>query len=65
MGYLGVWTLVQHLEGYDVSEGGKDLQHRRVRRDDDNIDDRTRRELFVPEMQAKRTIDAPKYKKKS
>ena len=25
MGYLGVWTLVQHLEGYDVSAGGKDL----------------------------------------
>jgi ribose transport system substrate-binding protein len=24
MGYLSVWTLVQHLEGYDVSEGGRD-----------------------------------------
>ncbi len=25
MGYLGVWTLVRHLEGDDVSAGGKDL----------------------------------------
>ncbi len=24
MGYLAVWTMVRHLEGYDVSEGGKD-----------------------------------------
>ena len=23
MGYLGVWTLVRHLEGDDVAAGGK------------------------------------------
>ena len=55
MGYLGVWILVQHLEGYDVSEGGTDLgtgEHVVTR---DNLDDGRRSELFDPDLQAKRT----------
>jgi ribose transport system substrate-binding protein len=26
MGYLGVWTMVEHLEGHDVTPGGKKVQ---------------------------------------
>jgi ribose transport system substrate-binding protein len=63
MGYLGVWTLVQHLEGYDVSAGGRDLgtgEHVVTR---DNLEADSTRELFDPQMQARRTIKRPEFKK--
>ena len=70
MGYLGTWILVRHLEGYDVSEGGRDLstgEHVVTRA---NLDDVKTKELFDPDLQAKRTTEdllegVPKYKKKS
>ena len=71
MGYLGVWTLVQRLQGYDVSDGGKDLNRGTgeyvVTRD--NLDAVETRERFVPELQAKRDAaqllkDTPQYKKR-
>jgi ribose transport system substrate-binding protein len=65
MGYLGLWTMVQHLEGYDVTPGGEKVQstgeHVITR---DNLDATETRELFDKEMQAKRRIEVPEYKKK-
>ncbi len=70
IGYLGTWILVQHLEGYDVSGGGRDLytgEHLVTR---DNLDDVKTKELFDPDLEAKRTTDdlvagTPQFKKKS
>ena len=70
MGYLGTYLLVQHLEGFDVSEGGRDLgtgEHIVTR---ENLDDVKTKELFDPDLQAKRTTEdllegLPKFKKKS
>ncbi len=64
MGYLGVWTLVQHLEGFNVAEDGKDQSTGEYFLDKDNIDSAEMRGRFEPEVQATRTIDLPKYKKK-
>ncbi len=64
MGYLGVWVLVQHLEGYDTSEGGPYLSTGEYVVTRDNLDDDKTRELFVPELQQKRTITPPEFKKK-
>ena len=64
MGYLGVWTLVQHLEGYDVSAGGKDLSTGEFVVTKKNMDDPEIREKFDPEYQEKRTVQKPKYAKK-
>lgn len=81
MGYLAVWTMVQHLEGYDVSEGGRDqftgehiVTHEKA---DDapakarvpaelqgDVDDDRMRELWVPDLQKKRTVVLAEYKKK-
>jgi ribose transport system substrate-binding protein len=63
MGYLGVWTLVHYLEGYDVVPG-KDLstgEHVITR---DNVDKRSTRELFNPKLQEKRTIETPDFKRR-
>ena len=64
MGYLGVWTLVQHLEGFNVAADGKDQSTGEYFLDKDNIDSAEMRGRFEPEVQATRTIDLPKYKKK-
>lgn len=64
MGYLGVWTLVQSLEGYDVSEGGKDLGTGEVFLTLDNLDSAEMRGRFDAAAQAKRQMDVPAYKKK-
>ncbi|HEY7158093.1 MAG TPA: substrate-binding domain-containing protein [Gemmataceae bacterium] len=64
MGYLGVWMLVKHLEGYDVSAGGTDLGTGEYVVTKDNLDAEKTRGLFEPEMQAKRTIEKPDLKKK-
>jgi ribose transport system substrate-binding protein len=65
MGYLGVWTLVQHLEGYNVAPDGKKVQSTgenvitRV-----NLDAPSTRELFEADMQKQRKIETPTYPKK-
>lgn len=64
MGYLGVWTLVKHLEGYDVSAGGKNLSTGEYVVTKDNLDTEATRALFDPALQAKRTIEKPDFKKK-
>ena len=63
MGYLGVWTLVKHLEGYDVSADGKDLGTGEYVVTKDNLDTEATRELFDPSLQARRTIKKPEWKK--
>jgi ribose transport system substrate-binding protein len=65
MGYLGVWTLVHHLEGYEVAAGGKKIQSTGeyvVTRA--NLDAQSTRELFEPELQPQRKIDAPPFTRK-
>jgi ribose transport system substrate-binding protein len=65
MGYLGVWTLVQHLEGYNVTPDGKKVQstgENVLTRD--NLDAQSTRELFEPELQAERKIDVPSFPRK-
>jgi ribose transport system substrate-binding protein len=64
MGYLGVWTLVKHLEGYDVSAGGTDLDTGEYVVTKENLDVPATRELFDAEAQAKRMIRKPEFKKK-
>jgi ribose transport system substrate-binding protein len=64
MGYLGVWIMVQHLEGYDVSAGGKDLSTGEYVLTRENMDTDEARERFDPGMQGKRTIKPPEFKKK-
>ncbi len=63
MGYLGVWTLVKHLEGFDVSAGGMDLSTGEYVVTKDNLDAEKTRELFNPDLQARRTIEKPEFKK--
>jgi ribose transport system substrate-binding protein len=73
MGYLGVWTLVMHLEGYDVAPGGKKVQSTGeylVTRDNldappsDDPDQPSPQQLFDRDLQAKRKIKVPDYPKK-
>jgi len=74
MGYLGVWTLVQHLEGYDVSEGGKTLYTGEVvltadradvnGKDILHVDEARASQLYDPEKQPQQKIDLPQYKKR-
>ena len=60
MGYLGVWVLVQHLEGKKLPDPEKYLGtgERLITRE--NVDSAEIRELFVPDLQQKRTIATPK-----
>jgi ribose transport system substrate-binding protein len=64
MGYLGVWVLVRHLEGDDVSAGGKELSTGENLVTRDNLRKPETRQLFEPDLQAKRTIQVPKFPKK-
>jgi ribose transport system substrate-binding protein len=65
MGYLGVWMVVQHLRGYDVSpDGNKDLSTGEYVLTKENIDAEATREKFEPDLQAKRKIAVPELKKK-
>ena len=65
MGYTSVWLLVQHLEGYDVSpDGKKNVSTGEYVVTRDTLDDDKTRELFVPDLQQKRTITPPEFKKK-
>lgn len=65
MGYLGVWTLVYYLEGYDVCPDGKRVQSTGeyvITRA--NLDDVATKQLFDPTLQASRNIEAPTFTKK-
>jgi ribose transport system substrate-binding protein len=64
MGYIALWTLVKSLEGDDVSEGGKTLSTGEYVVTRENLDDPKTQELINPELQPKRTITPPEYKKK-
>ena len=64
MGYLGVWTMVQHLEGKNVAPDGQKIQstgeHVITKL---NVESDRTKELFDPAFQAKRKIDAPSHPK--
>jgi ribose transport system substrate-binding protein len=65
MGYLGVWYLVQHLEGFDAaSDGTKDVSTGEYLVTKDNLKTDAIKGLFDPEFQQKRKIEAPALKKK-
>ena len=65
MGYLGVWTLVHHLEGFDVSpDGQKELSTGEYLLTRENLTAPETRERFEPELQKQRTVQAPAYTKK-
>src|SRR5262249_56520691 len=60
MGYLGVWTLVRHLEGDDVAPGGDKKQstaENLVSRA--HLDDPRTRELFAPGLHRQRPKPEP------
>jgi len=62
MGYLGVWTLVQHLEGKNVSpDGNKTLSTGEYVVTRENLHDPKTRELFDPQSQKQRKIDVPSF----
>ncbi len=65
MGYLGVWYLVQHLEGYDAaSDGKKDVSTGENVVTKDNLNTDEVKGLFTPDLQEKRKIATPALKKK-
>jgi ribose transport system substrate-binding protein len=65
MGYLGVWILVQHLEGHDVApDGDKDLSTGEHVVTKENLDEQSTRELFDEELQKRRKIEPPTFPKK-
>jgi ribose transport system substrate-binding protein len=61
MGYLGVWNLVHHLEGYKIEP--KVLSTGEYVITKDNLDDQSTRELFDPKLQEQRKIEPPAFKK--
>jgi ribose transport system substrate-binding protein len=65
MGYLGVWTVVQNLQGYDVRPDGKmEMSTGEYVVTRDNLDAVETREKFEPALQEKRKIDTPELKKR-
>jgi ribose transport system substrate-binding protein len=62
MGYLGVWTAVQSLEGVDVRGDGKDVSTGENVVTKDNLDTEQTRQLFDPKAQMQRTITVPSFK---
>ena len=61
MGYLGVWTLIKYLKGFDVDLDHTQLGTGEVYLTRDNINTDEMKGRYLPEFQAKRTIDRPKY----
>jgi ribose transport system substrate-binding protein len=65
MGYLSVWTLVLHLEGYNVAPDGQKVQSTgefvltRA-----NQDERATKERFDAEFQKQRRMEVPNYPKR-
>ncbi len=71
MGYLGVWTLVQYLEGFDVTEPptrehpqGKYQSTGESFLTKANMADAEMREKFDPDLQKQRTIQPAAFRKK-
>jgi ribose transport system substrate-binding protein len=64
MGYMGVWTVVNHLEGYDVRQGQLDLTTGEYPLNKENIDSPEMVERYRPEAQLQRKIVPPEYKKR-
>ncbi len=65
MGYLGVWTLVHHLEGFDVCpDGKKELSTGEYLLTQDNLDAPQTRERFDPALQKQRVLQAQAYTKR-
>lgn len=64
MGYLGVWTLVHFLEGYDVTADGRRQSTGEYLLTKQNLNTDRTRELFDAAMQEKRTIAVPDFPKK-
>jgi ribose transport system substrate-binding protein len=64
MGYLGVWTAVQYLEGFDVAPDGKKTQstgeHLITKA---NLKDKATEQLFKEDLQLQRKIELPDYTK--
>lgn len=63
MGYLGVWTLVHHLQGYNVRAGGPVLGTGEHLITQANLDDPSTVELYDPRAQGQRQIEPPQYSK--
>jgi ribose transport system substrate-binding protein len=61
MGYLGVWNLVHHLEGYKIEP--KVLSTGEYVITKNNLDDQGTRELFDPKLQEQRKIEPPTFSK--
>jgi hypothetical protein len=65
MGYLGVWTAVQYLEGFDVAPDGQKIQstgeHLITKA---NLKDKDTEQLFKEDLQLQRKIELPDYSKK-
>ena len=59
--FLGVWNLVQHLEGYKIDPKVMSTGEYVVTKD--NLDDPKTRELFDPELQKQRKIEPPAFSK--
>src|SRR5229473_4302199 len=55
MGYLGVWNLIQHLEGYKVEQKVLITGEHVITKE--NLDAQATRELFDPELQKQRKIE--------
>jgi ribose transport system substrate-binding protein len=64
MGYMGVWTVVNHLEGCDVRQGQLDVTTGEYPLKKDNIDSPEMVERYKPEAQLQRKIVPPEYKKR-
>lgn len=61
MGYLGVWNLVHHLEGFKIEPKVMSTGEYVVTKD--NLDGPKTRELFEPELQKQRKIEPPTFSK--
>jgi ribose transport system substrate-binding protein len=64
MGYVGVWTLVHHLEGYDVREGTHEYSTGEYPLNKGNIDSPEMVERYNKDAQVRRQVVVPEYKKK-
>lgn len=64
MGYLGVWTLVKHLQGYAVNRQHDQFGTGEYYLTKDNLDSDEMKGKFSPEFQAKRTMERPAFPKK-
>jgi ribose transport system substrate-binding protein len=62
MGYLGVWVLVQHLEGKKLADPNKYLSTGEHLVTKENLEDRAVQELFMPDVQRGRAIKTPDLK---